>query len=144
MCFGVGKKDRQPGTTAVDRAGALNGTATDDAALYDTGMSTTLERVRGLTAVADIKISDHGYDELSKDGLTVGEVVDGLETAEVVEDYPEYGKGPCVLVLQRDARGAPIHALWGIPKGQDRPAVLITAYRPDPAKWTSDFNVRQP
>lgn len=94
MCFGVGKKDRQPGTTAVDRAGALNGTATDDAALYDTGMSTTLERVRGLTAVADIKISDHGYDELSKDGLTVGEVVDGLETAEVVEDYPEYGKGP--------------------------------------------------
>jgi len=107
-------------------------------------MSTTLHRVRELTAAGDIKISDHGYDELSSDGLTVSEVVHGLETAEVVEDYPTFGKGPCVLVLQRDARGAPLHALWGIPKDLDRPAVLITAYRPDPAKWAGDFKVRRP
>ncbi len=112
--------------------------------LYNTQMSTTLDRVRELTAAGDINISDHGYDELSNDGLTISEIVEGLETAEVVEDYPTYGKGPCVLVLQRDARDAPIHALWGIPKGQDRPAVLITAYRPDPAKWTTDFKARQP
>jgi hypothetical protein len=89
-------------------------------------MTTTLVRVRELAAAGDINISDHGYDELSNDGLSVGEIVEGLTMAEVVEDYPTYGKGPCVLVLQRDARGAPIHALWGIPKGQDRPAVLIT------------------
>jgi hypothetical protein len=48
------------------------------------------------------------------------------------------------LVLQHDQRGAPLHALWGIPRGHDGPAVLITAYRPDPAKWTSGFRVRLP
>ncbi len=96
-----------------------------------------------MATAGEIKSSDYGYDELSEDGLAVTEVVDGIETAEVVEDYPSFGKGPCVLVLQRDARGAPVHAIWGIPKGQDRPAVLVTAYRPDPAKWTADFKVRK-
>src|SRR5438552_17831329 len=101
-------------------------------------MSKTLERVRELIAAGDVKISDHGYDELSADDLTVDEVAKGVETAELVEDYPTYGKGPCVVVLQRDVAGEAIHALWGIPKGHDRPTVLITAYRPDPAKWSRD------
>lgn len=106
-------------------------------------MSKTLERVRELIAIGDVKVSDHGYDELSDDGLTVSELVSGGEAADVVEDYPDYPKGPCVLVLQRDAAGEAIHVLWGIPKGYDRPAVLITAYRPDPARWSSDFKVRK-
>ncbi len=33
----------------------------------------------------------------------------------------------------------PVHAVWGVPKGTDYPAVLVTAYRPDPGKWTEDF-----
>lgn len=107
-------------------------------------MSTTLERIRALVPAGEIKVSEHGYDELSNDGLTVSEVVAGVSSAEVVEDYPEFGKGPCVLVLQRDARGGPIHVLWGVPRGHDRPAVLITAYRPDPARWTNEFKVRRP
>ncbi|WP_370445912.1 DUF4258 domain-containing protein [Acidiferrobacter sp. SPIII_3] len=51
--------------------------------------------------------------------------------------------GPCALLLQKDGSGAPIHVVWGIPKGHDRPAVLVTVYRPDPVRWDPSFTRRR-
>ncbi len=70
-------------------------------------------------------------------------MVASIQTAEPVEDYPEFAKGACVLVLQRDRDGNPVHALWGIPKGKAGPAVLVTAYRPDPKRWSDDLRRRK-
>lgn len=106
-------------------------------------MSETLERIRALVARREVRVSDHGYDELAADGILVREVIAGVEKAQALEDYPEYPKGPCVLVLQRDEVGRSIHAVWGIPKGKTSPAVLVTAYRPDPERWTEDFQRRR-
>jgi hypothetical protein len=102
-------------------------------------VSETLRRIVDLVQNGDVRISAHGYDEMAEDGILAGEAIDGAGAAVVVEDYPDYPKGPCTLVLQLDRSGGPIHVVWGIPRGQDSPAVLITAYRPDPARWTDDF-----
>ncbi|MFQ5423485.1 MAG: DUF4258 domain-containing protein [Phycisphaerae bacterium] len=107
-------------------------------------MSRTLGRVQKLLTHGDVRISDHGYDELAADAILAGEVIAGVRQAVVLEDYPDYIKGPCVLVLQHDDAGNPIHALWGIARETTSPAVLITAYRPDPEKWTADFKRRRP
>ncbi|MCP4113183.1 MAG: DUF4258 domain-containing protein [Desulfobacteraceae bacterium] len=106
-------------------------------------MSKTLEKIQRLADVGDILISEHGYDELSNDNLTAREIVYGVKNAVLIEDYPDYPKGAAVLVLQKDSSGYPVHAVWGIPKGHDRPAVLVTAYYPDPQRWNDTFKERK-
>jgi len=105
-------------------------------------MSKTLDQIWALAKRNELKVSDHGYDELAVDNILVRDIVHSLPQAECLEDYPDYFKGPCVLLLQVDGGGKPIHAVWGIPKGETSPAVLITAYRPDPLRWSKDFRRR--
>jgi hypothetical protein len=107
-------------------------------------MSVTLSAIRPLVAAGDVVVSAHGQKELDDDGIELIDLAATIDDAVVVEDYPGYAKGPCVLVLQRDASGEPVHVLWGTRAGTTRPAVLITAYRPDPSRWSDDFLTRRP
>jgi len=100
-----------------------------------------LEFTRLITA-GNVRISEHGYDALADDGLTIDELMEGACAAVVVEEYPLYPKGPSVLVLQRCADGLPVHVVWGIPRGHCKPVVLVTAYRPDPSLWDATFTRR--
>lgn len=106
-------------------------------------MSETLKRVRELVANGAVRISAHGYDELALDDIIVNDIVGGVHNCTVIEDYPDYAKGPCVLVLERDFAGQPFHVVWGIPLGKSSPAVVVTAYRPEPDQWTADFMRRK-
>jgi len=102
-------------------------------------MSETYAHILRLAELGDVRVSDHGYDELAADGISARECLASVRDGTVVEDYPEYPKGPCVLVLQTDRQGKPIHVLWGVPKGSSSPAVLVTAYKPDPKRWEADL-----
>ena len=106
-------------------------------------MSSTLDAVRELVAAGNVRISEHGYDELSDDDILVRDLLSGINGATIVENYPTFPKAAAVLVLQFDSGNRPIHVVWGIPKGFTSPAVLVTAYRPDPAKWNEHFTERR-
>ena len=102
-----------------------------------------LKRITALIESGDVRISEHGYDELAADGIFVRNLVEKIDKAKLIENYPDYPKGPCVLVLQSDQDGQPVHVVWGIPRGKISPAVLVTAYRPDLFKWSDDFMRRK-
>jgi hypothetical protein len=102
------------------------------------------DRILELVARGEVVISDHGYDELAADGILVGDILTGVGEGKVIEEYPTYYRGPCVLVLQWDREGKPVHVVWGIPSRGAAPAVVVTAYRPDANRWTTDFSRRRP
>ena len=105
-------------------------------------MSATRDRIRVLVAEGAFVASLHGYDALDDNGIVFSDLVESLNDAEIVEDYPDAKRGPSVLLLHAVPRGK-LHAVWGIPAGRSSPAVLITAYRPDPARWTPDLMTRR-
>lgn len=91
-----------------------------------------------------IRISQHAYRRLVAHSIVADDLVASISHGVVIENYPTYHSGPTLLVLQFDASGAPLHAVWGIEMGTIEPAVLVTAYRPDPARWSADFRTRKP
>ena len=106
-------------------------------------MSDTLPKVQVLVRRGEVQVSLDGLRELAADAILLADALAGCHAATLVEDYPGFAKGPSVLVLQQDGSGRPIHVVWGIPKHRTSPAVLVTAYRPDPERWSADFMIRR-
>ncbi|HEY5305151.1 MAG TPA: DUF4258 domain-containing protein [Pseudolabrys sp.] len=106
-------------------------------------MSETLRRVQTLVLAGDYRVSRHGFRELAADDIVLDDLLSDIGTAQLVEDYPDSRMEPSVLVLQHDRGGRPVHLMWGVPKATERPAVLVTAYRPAPERWSTDFKRRR-
>lgn len=68
-------------------------------------------------------------------------LLNSIESAILVDDYTEAWKAPTVLLLQ-EFEGKKFHAIWGLSNPSPNVASLVTAYLPDPLKWTPDFKTR--
>ena len=101
-------------------------------------MSETLIKLQQLARQRNVRVSDHGSEETQEDEIDPELLVQGVETAILVEHYPDAFKGPTVLVLQ-DYKGLPVHVVWGLARDNTDIATLITAYFPASDKWFDDF-----
>ena len=81
-----------------------------------------------------IRITDHADEEAAADRLTFAEVLYSAIHGEIIEDYPTDRPYPSCLIFGRNREGEPIHSVWAYNE-QNRWAVLITVYRPDPDRW---------
>ena len=104
----------------------------------------TFDQIKQLVIDDKIRVSQHAFRRMVSHSIVSDDLVASIASAMVIEDYPTYHIGPAVLVLQSDANGAPLHAVWGLEINTVEPAVLVTTYRPDPARWSDDFRTRKP
>jgi hypothetical protein len=65
-------------------------------------MSITFDKVRALVQRAEVRISDHGYDEMSDENILAKEVLAGVFDGLVVEDYPTiWQRAMCACAAKR-------------------------------------------
>lgn len=97
-------------------------------------MNTDIEDIIAAIRKRHVRITDHADEEAVDDDLTFDEIYYSVTQGEIIEDYPTDRPFPSCLIMGRNSSGQAIHSVWAHnPKNQW--AVLITVYRPDPAKW---------
>ena len=105
--------------------------------------SATFDLVRAAITAGRVHVSDHAYDESAADGLSARTVIDGTPHGVAIEDYPNDARGPSCLVLLHIESALAVHAVWAFDSSAGR-AILVTVYRPDPARWSDDLTERRP
>jgi Domain of unknown function (DUF4258) len=80
-------------------------------------------------------MSSHAETEREADTLPVSEIEEALLSplAEVLEDYPDDPRGHSALILGFTTAQLPVHVVVGL--SLPGTIILITVYRPDPARW---------
>ena len=78
--------------------------------------SETFELILRLVELGDVRVSDHGYDELAADGLSARECIVSVGGGAVVEDYPDYAKGHACCCSRQAAKAGPF-TFCGSPQG---------------------------
>ena len=88
-----------------------------------------------------LRITDHADEEAHADHLSFDEIYVSVLQGEIIEDYPDDKPYPSCLIYGDAFNGEPVHTVWAY-NADNRWAVLITVYRPDPRRWI-DWRVRR-
>jgi hypothetical protein len=77
---------------------------------------------------------------LQERGINPSDVKNCIATGKVIEQYPDDYPYPSCLVLGNDRSKGALHVVVGVGESY---LWLVTAYYPDPGKWSDDFSVRK-
>ena len=107
-------------------------------------MPSLLEQIQALVAAGQWDASRHGRRRMTTRVIPDADVLYGIESAAVVESYPDDKEGPCLLTLRFGRNGAPIHVVWGFKNVPERIAWVVTTYHPSLDEWEADLMRRKP
>ncbi len=94
-----------------------------------------------------VHVTDHADEEANADGLDLEAIYASLmHGGEIIEHYPTDRPYPSCLVLgyspALEENAEPVHSVWAY-NHRSGFCVLITVYRPDPARWHEDYKTRR-
>ena len=88
----------------------------------------------------EVFITEHAAERSRQRGILSKDIRNAVENGEIIEQYPDDFPFPSCLILGKDLAGNSIHVCMSEEGTASR---IITAYRPDPEKWSDDFRTRK-
>lgn len=98
------------------------------------------EQLRALNQPEHIAITEHARRRLVERGISVNDIIQCIDTGEIIKQYEDDKPFPSCLVLGAAVGGEYIHV---VASHDSEWIYLITAYHPDPDVWESDFKTRK-
>jgi hypothetical protein len=99
-----------------------------------------LSKIREKIRADEYIFSQHAETERKNDSLEISDVESAILNGEILENYPDTGRGESCLILGY-SRKKPVHAVCGWNRHQW--VVVITVYIPQSPKWTDDRTRRR-
>ena len=81
-----------------------------------------------------VRIADHADEEALADQLAYEEIEASVFAGNILEEYPTGRPFPSCLVCGPAEAEGWVHSVWAYNEA-NRWVVLVTVYRPEPAKW---------
>lgn len=99
-----------------------------------------IDQLRAKIVANQFEYTRHALDQSILRNITVRELREAIENAEVIEDYPQDKYGPSCLVFGTTRADRPIRIQCSHPSREL--VKIITLYQPDPEQWI-DYKVRR-
>ena len=101
----------------------------------------TIESLISLCGDLDnISITQHAFKRLRERKITIDDIINGIKSGEIIEDYPDDYPYPSCLVLGFSLNDTHIHIVCGV---GDNKLWLISAYFPTLDLWENDYKTRK-
>lgn len=99
-----------------------------------------LDELQKINTPENIVITIHAAKRLEQRGISLHEVMNCIQSGEIIEQYPEDYPYPSCLILGNLTTNRPLHAVIGANGNQ---LWIITAYYPSSEKWLGDLKTRK-
>lgn len=87
-----------------------------------------------------VLISEHAATRFKQRGLKAKDIRAAVNDGEIIEQYPDSYPFPSCLILGKSSDDKWIHVVMSDEGSMSR---VITAYYPDPEKWSEDLRMRK-
>lgn len=99
-----------------------------------------IDILRKMNRPEKIALTKHARQRLAERKITIDDIVNGINTGEVIKQYEDDKPLPSCLVLGLSVNNKYIHI---VVSNDEEYIYIITAYYPDPQLWSEDFKTRK-
>jgi len=99
-----------------------------------------LARIQEAITTGQVKISLHAAEEALTKEISRAEILETLQNAVILEDYPTWWLGPCCLLYGQTKTGRHLHIISSY---SHLPVTIVTVYEPGQPKWITPTQRRQ-